>query len=78
MDTMERLKDVRRQMVRQWLLAPHEQASAHSCILHFAFEIALCFSFCKIGSNQKDWTRSDLVAPNGPELEPEGSCFLYC
>jgi len=25
---MERLKDVRRQTVRQWLLAPHEQASS--------------------------------------------------
>src|SRR5579871_5623559 len=66
MDTMERLKDVRRQTVRQWLLAPPEQASRADpsfsllCILHFAFEIALCFSFCKIGSNQKGWTLSDL------------------
>jgi hypothetical protein len=49
-------------------------AFAHSRILHFAFEMALCFSSCKIGSNQKDWTGSDLVAPNGPEPEPEGSC----
>src|SRR5271163_27103 len=52
MDTMERLKDVRRQTVRQWLLAPHEQASASP--------------FCEIDSNQNDWTRSDLVAPNSP------------
>jgi hypothetical protein len=50
---MERLKDVRRQTVRQWPLAPHEQllgrvsAFARSCILHSAFEIALCFSFCE-------------------------------
>ena len=60
MDAMERLKDVRRQTVRQWLLAPHKQASwadlGFCSLMHSLFCIRDSPSaspFCEIDSKSK-------------------------